>query len=972
MPPTADIPSAPAADGPVRLPKQIGDYSIQSVIASGGMGTVYLALQGHPRRRVALKVMNRGIASRSALRRFEYESQILARLRHPNIAQVYESGTHDDGLPARSVDGEEGRRRGVPYFAMEYIPNARTITDYARSTRLGTRRRLDLFAKVCDAVHHGHQKGIIHRDLKPSNVIVDSAGNPKIIDFGVARSTDSDMALTTLQTSIGQLIGTVQYMSPEQCEADPEDLDIRSDVYALGVVLYELLTDRLPYDLSHATMLEAAGVIKDKMPSRPSSLDRTLRGDVETITMKALEKERQRRYQSAAQLGQDIARYLRNEPIEARPPSLAYQVRMFGRRHRAAVIAVAVVLIVSVVAAIVSTAMALSEARQRALAEQREEEATSARMLAEERRKEAEAAGEAEARARVIAQTRTGELELVAEFQASQLSGIDVEGMGAGLREDLLAEARTTMGRLQLGEGELAARSRQLDELLGDMNLTNVALRALQRNIFDRALAAVDEQFDDQPLVRALLLHTLAQTMHDLGLGDRAIPSLAEALEIRRRMLGDQDPGTLRSIDAMGLLLRDQGRSHEAETYLREALETRLLVLGDEHEETLTSIRNMGLLFRDQGKLEEAERLLREALEMRRRVLGDEHPDTLDSIGSMGSLLKDQGRLAEAEGYFREAVAHMRRVRGDEHQETLTQVNNLALLLLEQGKLSEAMPHLHEALQGMRRVLGDEHHHTLVLIVNMGALLQKQGRLAEAEPYFREALTGARRVLGDEHPHTLASIAGMGALLQQQGRLAEAEPYFREALAGARRVLGNEHPNTLSSIAVMGALLHEQGELAKAAPFYRESLQGRRRVLGDEHPRTLRSIDTWGVLLRDQGKLDEAEACIREALETRRRVLGDEHPETLASIVHMGSLHLAQGRLAEAETSFREALAINERLGRREAMADDCANLGDVSNARGDLDGAREMWARSIELYAGLGAQHKVDEVRGRVDDLPE
>ena len=327
---------------PAALPRKIGHYSIKRIIASGGMGTVYLAQQESPRRVVALKVMKKGLASKSALRRFEYESQILARLKHPNIAQVYEAGTYDDGSGS------------VPYFAMEYIANAKTIIDYIKTKGMGTRERLTLFVKVCDAVHHGHQKGIIHRDLKPSNILVNSEEVPKIIDFGVARATDSDMAVTTLQTDIGQLIGTLQYMSPEQCDADPHDLDIRSDVYALGVVLYELLTESLPYDLSHLALHEAVRVIREETPARPSSYNKTLRGDVETISLKALEKDRTRRYNSAEALGDDILNYLQNRPINARPTSAVYIIRKFATRHKGMMIAAAAILL-SLTAGIVGT-----------------------------------------------------------------------------------------------------------------------------------------------------------------------------------------------------------------------------------------------------------------------------------------------------------------------------------------------------------------------------------------------------------------------------------------------------------------------------------------------------------------------------------------------------------------------------------------------------------------------------------------
>ena len=306
------------------------------------MGVVYEAIQEHPRRTVALKIVKQGIASRSALRRFEYESQILARLRHPGIAQVYEAGMHDDGSG------------GVPFFAMEYIPAARDLIEYARSKDLSTRERLQLFEKVCDAVHHGHQKGIIHRDLKPANILVDTTGQPKIIDFGVARATDSDLAMPTLQTDVGQLIGTVQYMSPEQIDADPHDIDTRSDVYALGVVLYKLLTDKLPYDVSGTVIYEATRMVREEQPEKLSTIDRHLRGDIETIVLHALEKDRDRRYQSAIELASDIRRYLDNRPIHARPPSLGYTFRTFVKRNKIGVGAVAAVFI-ALVSGIVGT-----------------------------------------------------------------------------------------------------------------------------------------------------------------------------------------------------------------------------------------------------------------------------------------------------------------------------------------------------------------------------------------------------------------------------------------------------------------------------------------------------------------------------------------------------------------------------------------------------------------------------------------
>ncbi len=304
-----EVARAPSAEAVKRPPPEIGGYLIRRIIASGGMGTVYEAEQQHPQRIVALKVVRGGVASRSTLRRFDHETEILGKLQHSGIAQIYESGTYDDGSGA------------APYFVMEYVPDAQAITEYVETHQLSLSQRLELFAQACDAVHHGHQRGIIHRDLKPDNILINTSGQPKIIDFGVARATNADVAVTTMQTDVGQLVGTLQYMSPEQCDGDPQDLDIRTDIYSLGAVLYELVCGQLPYYLGDTSIVKAARVIHEHEPCRPGTISKALRGNIEAIVLKALEKDRNGRYQSAADLARDIRCHLSREPIEARSPS---------------------------------------------------------------------------------------------------------------------------------------------------------------------------------------------------------------------------------------------------------------------------------------------------------------------------------------------------------------------------------------------------------------------------------------------------------------------------------------------------------------------------------------------------------------------------------------------------------------------------------------------------------------------------
>lgn len=912
-------------------PARIGSYEVVREIGRGGGGIVYEARQSNPPRPVALKIIGSAYVTAEMLRRFSLEAEILGRLQHPGIAQVYEAGTVD-------VPGAIGSSATAPYFAMELV-HGEPVTHHCDRAELGLRERLVLFGEICNAVQYAHQKGVIHRDLKPSNVLVTSAdGRPtvKVIDFGIARASAGDSGDQAHITAQLQLIGTPAYMSPEQAELIG-DVDTRADIYALGVMLYEILTGRTPLDshrlrgiafsemqrliVSEAPPLPSvrvssatgspvdspAGAAPDgsvakpvlssveiarRRKSDPDQLARALRGDLDWIVMKCLAKDRRERYATVSALADDIGRYLEQQPVSAMPPSATYKLRKFARRNRGAVIVGVLVTIALLTATGVSISFGVSEARERRAAD-------SATARAQKAEAEAEARADA--------------LEQVAAFQAAQLSGIDARTMGVRLRNDVLDMAREAAAHAQLPQDEVDARVADLADLIAGGDFTGLALETLEDTFYEPALEAIEVEFGDQPLLQAQLLQTIASTLRNVGLIAAATAPQTQALEIRRDALGGEHPDTLDSITEMGLLLRAQGKSAEAEPYYREALEKRQRVLGDEHEDTLSSLNNMAALLEAQGKPSEAEPFYRTALEMRRRILGDDHPDTLTSVAGMGYLLQSQGKLDEAEPYYR------------------------------------------EALEERRRVLGDEHPHTLFAINNMASNLQMQGRFGDAEVLYREALEKRRRVLGDDHPETLQSMNNLGNVLEAQQRLDEAEPYYRETLEKRRIVLGDDHPHTLNSISGMGALLLNMEKLDEAEPYAREALEKRRLILGDEHPDTLRSLNNLAALLDAQGNDLEAEAQFREALAASRRLLGDVHPGTSYPVVNLVSLLQEQDRHEEAIElllEFEPAIRQNfvrpnaTRLGRYLVV------LGRARVAAGDFELAVENLNEAYEIFS--------------------
>jgi serine/threonine-protein kinase len=831
------------ADAPP-LGTRVGPYRIVRELGQGGMGRVFLALRDDDQfqRRVAVKVAHAAQAP-ELLSRFRSERQILAALDHPNMARLLDGGTTEEG---------------VPYLVLEYV-EGEPIDRHCDSRQLSIPERVQLFRAVCAAVHYAHQNLVVHRDLKPANVLVTADGTPKLLDFGIAKLLKPELLAQApaLTTSLHRPM-TPEYASPEQVRGEP--ITTASDVYSLGVLLYELLTGCRPLSLDGQSPTGIERIVSEVEPPPPSAavlrpperadgrtaeersrsratsperLRRMLEGDLDNIVLMALRKAPTRRYTSAEHLAEDLRRHFEGLTVRARKDTIRYRTGKFVRRHRYS-LALAAGFFVLV------TGFGVNRAHlARALAAERDQA-----------RQEAETAGR------------------VSSFL-----------------QDVF-------------------RLADPDEEHGQ------AVTA--REILDRAVDRLGEQGQERPEIRAALLDTMGNVYRHLGLYSRAEPLLEDALAQRRASLGEDHLDTARSLLHLGQLRGEQSRSAEAEDLLRRAVAVRERRLGPAHPEVAEGLHALGIALRYQGKRAEAESVLRRALTLREAALTD-GPEVADTLDRLAEVLDDKGELSDAEALAHRALAIARR-RPGEHVDTARYLARLGDILRREGDLGRAEPLLRDALAIRRRLLGPDHPSIALNLDGLANVLRDRGEVEAAEPLYRQAIDIYRQVVAEDHLGLATVRADLGALLVDRGRLDEAEEMLQRTL-DARRRLGEDNPYTLASRDGLARIAQARGDLATAETLYRDVLEARRRTGQDGDLDAAVTRLGLAHVLAARGEAAEAEPLLRQALQIRLRFLPAHHWQVAEAKGALGGDLVARRRYPEAERLLVEGLIVLRKHG---------------------------------------------------------
>lgn len=872
---------------------RIGDYKLVQEIGEGGGGVVYLAEQTAPiRRQVALKIIKLGMDTRALIARFEAERQALAMMDHPNIARVVDAGA----TPA-----------GRPYFVMELVRGIR-ITTYCDQARLSLQERLALFIQTCHAVQHAHQKGIIHRDIKPSNVMVtlhDGTPIVKVIDFGIAKAMAGRLADETMLTALDQFVGTPAYVSPEQTESRGGEVDTRSDIYSLGVLLYELLTGRTPLDTAELMGAGYDGMrqrIRDEelpTPSQrlrrldgesitltaerrrvaPGRLVQLLHGDLDWIVMRCLEKDRSQRYAAVSDVVGDLQRYLNDEPIIARPRRLLYVFAKFARRHRVLLATGTAILLVLIAAT-----------------------ATNAWLAVRAIRAEKQANIEAASRQQVI------------DF----------------LQQDLLAQASPS------------------EEPDRDLKL---------RTVLDRAAAKIKGRLLGQPLVEADVRETLARTYDSLGEYATAREHVQIVLDIRRRELGAEHEKTLSAMSYLGSLLLAEGSYAPAEQLLLQALDAQRRTLGPEHTQTLGTMTNLAGIYHQQGRFDAAAQLLEQVLPIRRSRLGEDDPEVLVVMNNLALAYRNQGNFAKAAALHEQEYAMSRRVLGVEHPDTLTSMSNLAVAYGELGRYADAQKLNDEAIAVSERVSGPTHPETLILLHNRAAAYLDLGRLEQAEALETQTLDNLRSAFGNEHPNVIRARSVLAMIYRLDGRLEKARELQEQTLADSRRLLGEDHPTSIILLSNLALIEADSQQYARADEQLSQVLSKAPEIFGPTHPSTLKFADQRASVLLRIGNYEEARKLLQPSLEHRTRSAPD-HWRTFNAQSELGAALTGLGRYDEAERLLLDADAGLQKhrtlipAGDTAVLRESPRRIADLYRARGDLAEARrwEQRARSATI----------------------